>query len=108
MRRGEVWWVDFSFTIGGEIKKNRPSVIISNNSANKVLNRIQVVPLTTKNTERVYPSEAAIFIKGKKHKAMTDQIDTVTKQRVLNKIGKLTDSEISRVEQALKVQLGLN
>lgn len=46
MRRGEVWWVNFEPTVGGEIRKQRPAVIISNHAANKYLNRVQVVPLT--------------------------------------------------------------
>ena len=48
MKRREVWWVNFDPSIGGEIKKKRPAVIISNHAPNKFLNRVQVVPLTRK------------------------------------------------------------
>ena len=53
MRRGEVWWINFDPSVGGEICKTRPTVIISNNAANEHLNRVQVVPLTS-NVDRVY------------------------------------------------------
>ena len=51
-RRGEVWWVSFDPSVGGEVRKTRPAVIISNDAANRRMNRIQVVPVTS-NVERV-------------------------------------------------------
>jgi mRNA interferase MazF len=106
MNRAEVWWVNFDPSVGGEIRKQRPAVIVSNNLANRLLNRVQVVPLTS-NVGRLYPSEAYVDVNGVQHKAMADQLTTVSKQRLSNRVGQLSGADMQGVEQAVKVQLGL-
>ncbi len=106
MNRGEIWWVNFDPSVGGEVKKKRPAVIISNDASNKYLNRVQVVPLTSK-TGRVYPSEVVVASKDRQSKAMADQLTTVSKHRLLNKSGKLTHTDMHKVEHAVRIQLGL-
>jgi mRNA interferase MazF len=106
VRRGAVYWVDFEPARGGEIKKQRPAVIVSNPSAVRAQNRVQVVPLTS-NVSRVYPWEALVDLSGVPHKALADQIRTAAKERLSEKIGDLSAPDVLAVERALRVQLGL-
>jgi mRNA interferase MazF len=106
MKRGEVWWVSFDPAVGGEIRKRRPAVIVSNDAANKHLNRVQVLPLTSQ-VAKVYPSEALVTFAGKQGKAMADQLTTVSKLRLVNYGGELNEAEMRQVEQAIRVQLDL-
>jgi mRNA interferase MazF len=105
--RGEVWWVDFDPSLGGEIQKTRPSVIVSNDFSNRNLNRVQVVPITS-NTLRVYPCEAVIELNGEPRKAMADQVATVSKQRLKSKLGSVSREDMGAIERALRLQLGLD
>jgi mRNA interferase MazF len=106
MRRGEVWWVSFDPSLGGEIQKKRPAVIVSNDAANEFLNRVQVVPLTSQ-TQELYPSEAYVSLGGETRKAMADQLMTVSKTRLSVRIDQLTQSDLKKIGNVIRVQLGL-
>jgi mRNA interferase MazF len=105
-RRGEVWWVAFDPSVGGEVQKTRPAVIVSNNAANAVLNRLIVVPLTSQ-TAKVYPGEALVALNGETRKAMADQLTTASKKRLRSKLGELSVSDVTAVEAAILLQLGI-
>ncbi|MBU1105091.1 MAG: type II toxin-antitoxin system PemK/MazF family toxin [Candidatus Riflebacteria bacterium] len=107
MNRGEVWWVDFSPATGGEVKKTRPAAIVSNDSSNRFLNRVQIIPLTT-SIERLYPSEAYVFLEGRQIKVMADQITTVSKNRLSNMLGRISVDDLAKIDKAIKIQLALS
>ncbi len=106
MKRGEVWWVNFEPSVGGEMQKQRPAVIVSNDASNKHLNRVQVVPITS-SVDKLYPSEAYVTLSGDARKAVADQLTTVSKLRFKNQIGKLSSDDMKKIAQAIKIQLDL-
>ena len=106
MKRGEVWWTNFDPSIGSEIRKVRPAIIVSSDTSNDILSRILVVPLTT-NVSRIYGSEAYLVVNGRPHKAVANQMRTVSKLRLSNRFGRLSDQDMQKVEQVIRVQLGL-
>ena len=105
-RRGEVWWVSFDTSVGGEIRKTRPGIVLSNNAANAALNRVIVIPLTSQ-TEKLYPGEAMVMLNGEQSKAKADQIATASKQRLRSKLGSLSSDDLAAVEKAVLLQLGI-
>ncbi len=105
-RRSEVWWVAFDPSIGGEIQKTRPALIVSNNAANTALNRVIVVPLTSQ-TAKLYPGEALVTVNGEQRKAMADQLTTASKKRLRSKLGEVSSADVTAVESAILLQLGI-
>jgi mRNA interferase MazF len=106
MKRGEVWWVEFDPSVGSEIRKTRPAVIISNDAANRNLARVVVLPLTS-STGRQYPGEALVTVGGQNSKAMADQIMAADKARLKSQLGTLSKADMLAVEDAIRVHLAM-
>jgi mRNA interferase MazF len=106
MKRGEVCWVEFDPAIDSEISKRRPAIIISNDSANRNHTRVMVIPLTS-NVSWVYPREALVKVGSQQSKAMADQMMAADKSRLKSKFAEISKPELSAVEDAIRVHLGL-
>jgi len=106
MKRGEVWWVDFDPAFGSETQKIRPAVIISNDASNTALSRVVVVPFTS-NISRVYPCNVLVDVGGTTSKLMADQIMTADKNRLKKCIGVLNSNDMEKVEDTVRMHLGL-
>ncbi len=94
MRRHEVWLVNLDPTVGSEIRKTRPAVIVSPDELNEHLNTVIVVPLTT---GRPYAFRVPTRVQSKDGVAALDQIRTVDKQRLVRRIAVLDDPSAERL-----------
>ena len=92
--------VNLDPTMGSEIKKTRPCVIISPNEMNKFLRTIVIAPMTT--TLKAYPTRVPVESNGKKGMIVIDQVRTIDKQRVLKVFDSLKQSEIDKCKEVLK------
>ncbi|NCT10922.1 MAG: type II toxin-antitoxin system PemK/MazF family toxin [Flavobacteriia bacterium] len=92
--------VNLDPTIGSEIKKTRPCVIISPNEMNTYLNTIVLAPMTT--NLKKYPTRVAVNHHGKKGMIAIDQIQTVDKSRIIRVFEKLTETEIAKCKEVIK------
>ncbi len=98
MKRGEVYWVNLDPTMGSEVKKLRPAVILSPDEMNRNLSVVIVAPITS--STKPWPTRAEITLSGKSGQIMLDQIRTVDKSRLTKRIAKV---EIGEALAALQI-----
>ncbi|NGX60084.1 MAG: Endoribonuclease EndoA [Chlamydiae bacterium] len=106
-KRGDIYWVNLDPTIGGETKKTRPALIISNDIGNETSKIVIVAPITSK-VKNVYPFEVKTFVNGKAAKVMLNQCRAVDKSRLITKIGSIEQKNMKSAEDAIKIVFGLN
>tara|TARA_A100001015_G_scaffold209335_1_gene234348 strand:- start:177 stop:500 length:324 start_codon:yes stop_codon:yes gene_type:complete len=92
--------VNLNPTIGSEIKKTRPCIIISPNEMNKYLRTVVIAPMTT--SSKNYPTRVEIEHNKKMGWVVLDQIRTIDKQRIIKVLGRMTESETKEVKSVLK------
>jgi len=87
VQRFEIWWVNLDPTIGSEVKKIRPCLIVSPNEVNHYLNTVTVIPLTS--TLKLYPTRLNCIIQGKQSQLVVDQVRSIDKIRLKSKMNDL-------------------
>lgn len=105
-KRGEVYWVKLDPTIGSEINKTRPALIISNDSGNEYGQRVVVAPITS-SVKKVFPFEVKVEIAEKEGKVLLDQLRSIDKERLSKKIAVMDYETMKLVNKALKIVLDL-
>jgi mRNA interferase MazF len=98
-QRSEVWLVSLEPTMGSEIKKTRPCIVVSPDETNRLLRTVIVAPLTS--TIKNYPTRLEITFQNKTSSIALDQIRTVDKSRLLKQLGTITPEEYQSVADIL-------
>jgi mRNA interferase MazF len=111
IKRGDIFLASLDPVVGHEISKTRPVIVVSNNIGNKYASTVTIVPITSKNLERIYPFEVflptRITTLKKDSKAKADQIRTLDKARLIKLIGSLNHDLIRNIDTAMKIHLKL-
>ena len=110
-RRGDVFLVNFAPSVGAEIRKIRPAIVIQNDIANRLSPITIIAAITSRSNEKLYPTE--VLIKAgegglkKDSVIVLDQMRSVDRQRILKKLGKVSGMTLRRTKRAIMISLGL-
>ncbi len=111
VKRGDIWLVNLDPTIGHEIKKTRPCVILQNDIGNKYSNTTIIGPVTSQHTEKIYPVEVLLTKENsgldKNSKIVLAQIRAIDKRRLIKKLSRVDEITISKIDEALRISLGI-
>ena len=108
--KGEIYLAELSPTVGSEISKKRPVLIVSNDINNQFADTVSIVPITS-TTSKIYPFE--VFLpKGEGNlindsKAKCNQIRTIDKQRIQKRFGKISTEKLKEIEKAILIHLDI-
>jgi mRNA interferase MazF len=108
MNRGDIWLVNFDPTVGSEIKKTRPAIILSTQPFNRLRRTLVVVPLSTTHDQTEFPLLIAIRSSGRPAVAVVDQIKAAAKERFIQKIGVASPAELEQISDALAMLLKID
>lgn len=100
IKQYQVSLVNLDPTVGSEIKKTRPCLVVSPDEMNKYLKTIVIAPLTT--SIKSYPTRFTLTLNRKKGQVALDQIRTIDKKRIIKKMGTLSNSEIQKCKSILR------
>ncbi len=113
MKKGQIYFAALDPTIGSEIKKTRPVLIVSNDASNRYHSLITVIPLTSQ-VERVYPFEVLLKCAdsglSKDSKAQCNQIRTISKQRLISEkaVGHVSKELMVKIHHAIQLHLDMD
>lgn len=99
----QIYFANLDPSIGAEVKKTRPCVIVSPDEVNAFLKTVIIAPITS--SIKAYPTRINISLKGKNGQKMIDHIRSIDKSRLLNRVGELNKEQIKKVKLIIKEML---
>jgi mRNA interferase MazF len=106
-RRGEIWWVNLDPSVGSEINKTRPCVVISNSVVNQHRRTVVIIPLSS-SPRAAPPVVVSVQCAGRPAVAMIDQVRAIARERLKDRIELLSADQLGAIEDALREILDLN